>query len=56
MLGDTEWTFQTFDDHDERKDGTLAKILHGTFDQHKETLAELNRQGAGVFVAMTARV
>ena len=44
------FTFQTFDDNKERKDGRLARILHGTLDQHLPTLAKLQQQGAGVFV------
>ena len=44
------FTFQTFDDDKERKDGRLARILHGTLDQHLPTLTQLQQQGAGVFV------
>lgn len=43
-------TFQTFDDDDERKDSTLARILHGTLEEHREGLSRLNEQGAGIFV------
>jgi hypothetical protein len=44
------FTFQTFDDNKERKDGRLARILHGTLDEHLATLTKLQQQGAGVFV------
>jgi hypothetical protein len=44
------FTFQTFDDNKERKDSRLARILHGTLDQHLPTLTQLQQQGAGVFV------
>ncbi len=47
-------TFQTFDD---RKPGgstrsTLSRILHGTLEQHVETLANLNARGVGIFVTV----
>lgn len=42
-------TFQTFDDG-EGKTPALARILHGTLEQHAATLARLNAQGAGVFI------
>jgi hypothetical protein len=48
----TDWTFQTFDDDSDRKDKRLVRTLHGTLDQHAETLTRLNRQGAGVFVTV----
>lgn len=41
--------FQTFDDR--KKDGRLAHTLFGPFDDVAEQLVELNRCGAGVFVA-----
>lgn len=44
------FTFQTFDDNSARKSRDLARVLHGTLDQHAATLAALNEQGAGVFV------
>lgn len=46
------WTFQTFDDDGRRKDGHLARTLPGTLEEHADTLARLNRQGAGVFVTI----
>jgi RepB DNA-primase from phage plasmid len=46
------FTFQTFDDNDQRKDKRLARILHGTLDEHYGTLVEFSRRGAGVFVTI----
>lgn len=46
------FTFQTFDDDQDRKDKRLAKILHGTLDQHYEELAQFSAQGAGIFVCV----
>tara|TARA_R110002012_G_scaffold55220_3_gene141058 strand:- start:3223 stop:4062 length:840 start_codon:yes stop_codon:yes gene_type:complete len=40
-------TFQTFDDKNKNK--KLIRQLHGTIKEHFHELAELNRQGAGVF-------
>ena len=44
------FSFQTFDDDKNRRSKALARILHGTLDQHADTLSALNQQGAGVFV------
>lgn len=44
------FSFQTFDDDKNRKNQSLARVLHGTFDEHAAALADLNRRGAGVFV------
>ena len=46
------FTFQTFDDNkaDKGKFDPLAKVLHGTLDQHHASLKHLQQQGAGVFV------
>ena len=44
------FTFQTFDDNKERKDRSLARILHGSLDQHSQALTHLQQRGAGVFV------
>ncbi|KFB69278.1 PriCT-2 domain-containing protein [Candidatus Accumulibacter vicinus] len=44
--------FQTFDDFKERKDGSLARVLNGTLDEHWDTLVDLNQRGAGVFVTV----
>ena len=45
------FTFQTFDDNP-RKDHYLAKVFHGTFSEHRNELARLNRSGAGIFVTI----
>jgi putative DNA primase/helicase len=52
LLGEGPYTFQTFDDNAARKDRKLAKILHGELAQHVDRLCELNRRGAGIFVAL----
>ena len=46
------FTFQTFDDDKDRKNGKLARVLHGTVDAHADTLSRLQAQGAGVFVTI----
>jgi RecA-family ATPase len=46
------FTFQTFDDNEDRKDKSLARVLHGTLAQHFKTLAKLNNRGAGIFVCV----
>ncbi|MBM3299138.1 MAG: hypothetical protein FJY85_04200, partial [Deltaproteobacteria bacterium] len=43
-------TFQTFPDDKKNGDHRLAKILHGTFAEHRDTLVSLNERGAGIFV------
>lgn len=54
------FTFQTYTDKasDSPKNGNrgdpLAKILHGTLDQHREKLLSLHEKGAGVFVMVNA--
>ena len=49
---DTQHSFQTFDDDEDRKDEKLAKIRSGTLDQFKDFLLNMNGQRAGVFVAV----
>jgi len=46
------FTFQTFDDNKPRKLGKLARILHGSLEQHWQELCRLNAAGAGVFVTV----
>lgn len=46
------FTFQTFDDHKQRKDALLARVLHGSLDEHWTTLVHLNGRGAGVFITV----
>jgi RepB DNA-primase from phage plasmid len=48
----TFFTFQTFDDNRDRKSKSLVRVLHGTLDEHWDTLARLNDQGAGIFVTV----
>ena len=50
-----QFTFQTFPDKkDESGVGGLTRVLHGFFHEHANTLASLNRDGAGVFVMANA--
>ncbi|MBT3719854.1 MAG: hypothetical protein HOG37_13130 [Gammaproteobacteria bacterium] len=44
--------FRTFDDKKDRKEPSLTHTFRGTFDDCKDQLAELNKQGAGVFVTV----
>lgn len=46
------FTFQTFEDSASKSPG-LARIFHGTLEQHASTLAKLNAQGAGIFVTIS---
>jgi hypothetical protein len=48
------FTFQTFDDNEERKASQLVRIFHGTLAQHWDALVRLNAQGAGVYVTVNA--
>src|SRR5262245_15130445 len=50
--GATRFTFQTFDDSKDRMDRRMARILHGSIDEHIDALARLNAAGAGVFVTV----
>ena len=49
---DGDFTFQTFSDDARNRAPHLTRILHGKLDEHFELLSHLNRQGAGVFVAI----
>ncbi|MEO5813231.1 MAG: DNA-primase RepB domain-containing protein [Rhodanobacter sp.] len=51
LLG-SRFTFQTFGEA--RNKRSLTRVLHGDLAQHAETLARLNKQGAGVFVMVNA--
>jgi hypothetical protein len=51
---DGVFTFQTFDDDKDRKNMSLARVLHGTLDQHIDELTRLQQQGAGAFVMVNA--
>lgn len=46
------WTFQTFDDNADRKDRRLARVMHGTLEQHGAELTRLQSQGAGIYVTV----
>ncbi len=51
ILGPNEqFTFQTFDDNADRKEPSLARVFHGSLQQHFATLARLQQRGAGVYV------
>jgi len=47
-----KFTFQTFDDNQDRKDGRLARTFNGTLEEHAAALRDLQQQGAGVFVTI----
>lgn len=47
-----KFTFQTFDDNQDRKDRSLAKTFNGTLNEHAEALLDLQQKGAGVFVTI----
>jgi AAA domain/RepB DNA-primase N-terminal domain/Primase C terminal 1 (PriCT-1) len=51
LLGEDldNWTFQTFDDNTERRDRSLAQVLHQHNGPVASRLLDLNRRGAGVF-------
>ncbi|HAS51001.1 MAG TPA: hypothetical protein DCS21_04415 [Gammaproteobacteria bacterium] len=46
------FTFQTFDDLATRGDKSLARIIHGTLDQHQIDLQRLQWRRAGVYVTV----
>jgi RepB DNA-primase N-terminal domain len=48
----SQFTFQTFDDDADRKSKDLARILHGSLNQHWGELCRLSASGAGVFVTI----
>jgi hypothetical protein len=55
--GATRFTFQTFDEREDRKKAgianrSLTKVLHGTLAEHFDELARLNALGAGVYVTI----
>lgn len=43
---------QTFDDNAQRKDGRLARTLHGKYDDLADLLTRLNQFGAGIYVTV----
>jgi hypothetical protein len=48
--------FQTFDDVKSRGDKNLIRTFYGTFEQHEERLASLNKLGAGIFVTVNKTI
>src|SRR5258705_2226780 len=46
------FTFQTFDDNDDRKSDKLGKKSHGTLQKCWAELVGLSKRGAGVFVTI----
>jgi putative DNA primase/helicase len=48
----SQFTFQTFDDDADRRSRDLARILHGSLNQHWGELCRLSASGAGVFVTI----
>ena len=46
------FTFQLFDDDKDRKDKKLARVIHGSLDEHWHQLVELNNKGAGIFITV----
>src|SRR5262249_5565460 len=46
------FTFQTFDDDQDRKDEKLAHVMHGSLGQHFDELCALNGRGAGIFTTV----
>ena len=51
LAAEGRFTFQTFDDSASKR-GAMARVLHGTLEQHAGQLARLNDEGAGVFVTV----
>lgn len=49
---DNQISFQTFDDVQDRKDKTLARVKLGTLKEYQDLLIEMNQKKAGVFFAV----
>ena len=47
LAPDEKFTFQTFDDHQDRKDPGLLSVRHGTLDQNFDHLVQYSEKGAG---------
>jgi hypothetical protein len=47
-----KFTFQTLDDNQTRKDGRLTRSLRGRFADVADQLEQLNKHGAGIYVAI----
>ena len=52
LAPDEQFTFQTFDDNQDRKDLGLLSVRHGTLDQNFDHLVQYSEKGAGVFVVI----
>jgi len=52
LAPDEKFTFQTFDDNQDRKDPGLNSVRHGTLDQNFDHLVQYSEKGAGVFVVI----
>jgi hypothetical protein len=46
------YTFQSFDDDNERKLGALARVIHASLDDAKPELVVINDEGGGVYVTI----
>jgi P4 family phage/plasmid primase-like protien len=47
-----KFTFQTFDDDQDRRDNKLAKQFNGTLREHFDELSRFQEKGAGIFVTI----
>lgn len=47
-----DFTYQTFDDDQERKNGGFAIIRHGALETHASELTRANKVGCGIFVTI----
>jgi KaiC/GvpD/RAD55 family RecA-like ATPase len=56
LTGDAETpcTWQTFDDDEQRKDDSLARVLHGPLSKVRDELTRLSSRRAGIFVTVNA--
>jgi hypothetical protein len=52
LAPDEKFTFQTFDDNQDRRDPGLNSVRHGTLDQNFDHLVQYSEKGAGVFVVI----
>src|SRR5262245_25529306 len=50
--GAAYFTFQAFDDDQERGDKKLARVIHGTLNDSWNELVSLNDRGAGIFITV----
>lgn len=50
--GVSDFTFQSFDDNQIRKEASLNKTLHGSLYEHWNSLVDLNRRGACIAVTV----